>query len=150
MTVMSQIFKLIPQNLIPKIAHDFGINQQSRVFNPTSIVFALVFGQLTHAFGLNAICDTLRNHCGLVSKIRDCVPPSRDGLSHANRNRAAGMTERLFREVLAHLNEISPNFRIQGRQYCALPRRFKRISHRETEMTISNNYDGSVLGELFL
>ena len=130
MTVLSQIFKLIPRNLIPKLANDFGIDRQSRVFSPTSHVLALVFGQLTHALGLNDICDTLRNHCGLVSKIRDCVPPSRNGLSHANRNRDAGMAEKLFWEVLAHLNEISPNFRIQGRQYCALPRRFKRMCGR--------------------
>ena len=117
MTVLSQIFKLIPRNLIPKLiprnlipklANEFGIDRQSRVFSPTSHVLALVFGQLTHALGLNDICDTLRNHCGLVSKIRDCVPPSRNGLSHANRNRDAGMAEKLFWEVLAHLNEISP------------------------------------------
>ena len=121
MTVLSQIFKLIPRNLIPKLANEFGIDRQSRVFSPTSHVLALVFGQLTHALGLNDICDTLRNHCGLVSKIRDCVPPSRNGLSHANRNRDAGMAEKLFWEVLAHLNEISPNFRIQGRRYGKTP-----------------------------
>ena len=73
---------------------------------------------------------------GLVSKIRDCVPPSRNGLSHANRNRDAGMAEKLFWEVLAHLNEISPNFRIQGRRYCALPRRFKRMIHVVDSTTI--------------
>ena len=136
MTVLSQIFKLIPRNLIPKLANEFGIDRQSRVFSPTSHVLALVFGQLTHALGLNDICDTLRNHCGLVSKIRDCVPPSRNGLSHANRNRDAGMAEKLFWEVLAHLNEISPNFRIQGRRYCALPRRFKRMIHVVDSTTI--------------
>ena len=38
------------------------------------------------------------------------------------------MAEKLFWEVLTHLNEISPNFRIQGRRYCALPRRFKRFA----------------------
>ena len=92
MTVLSQIFKLIPRNLIPKLANEFGIDRQSRVFSPTSHVLALVFGQLTHALGLNDICDTLRNHCGLVSKIRDCVPPSRNGLSHANRNRDTGIS----------------------------------------------------------
>ena len=129
MIVLSQIFKLIPRNLIPKLANEFGIDRQSRVFSPTSHVLALVFGQLTHALGLNDICDTLRNHCGLVSKIRDCVPPSRNGLSHANRNRDAGMAEKLVWEVLAHLNEVSPNFRIQGRRYCGLPRRFKRMIH---------------------
>ena len=106
------------------------------MFSPTSHVLALVFGQLTHALGLNDICDTLRNHCGLVSKIRDCVPPSRNGLSHANRNRDAGMAEKLFWEVLAHLNEISPNFWIQGRRYCALPRRFKRMIHVVDSTTI--------------
>ena len=120
----------------PKLANEFGIDRQSRVFSPTSHVLALVFGQLTHALGLNDICDTLRNHCGLVSKIRDCVPPSRNGLSHANRNRDAGMAEKLFWEVLAHLNEISPNFRIQGRRYCALPRRFKRMIHVVDSTTI--------------
>ena len=67
MTVLSQIFKLIPRNLIPKLANEFGIDRQSRVFSPTSHVLALVFGQLTHALGLNDICDTLRNHCGLVA-----------------------------------------------------------------------------------
>lgn len=52
-TVLSQIFKLIPRNLIPKLANEFGIDRQSRVFSPTSHVLALVFGQLTHALGLN-------------------------------------------------------------------------------------------------
>ena len=67
MAVLSQIFKLIQRNLIQKLANEFGIDRQSRVFSPTSHVLALVFGQL------NDICDTLRNHYGLGSKIRDCV-----------------------------------------------------------------------------
>lgn len=129
MTVLSQIFKLIPRNLLPKVAKSFGIDKQSRIFSPTSHVLSLFFGQLTHAIDLNDICDTLRSHCELVSKIRDCVPPSRNGLSHANRNRDAGMAEKLFWEVLAHLNEICPGFRIQGHQYCAMPKRFKRLIH---------------------
>ena len=136
MTVLSQIFKLIPRNLIPKTAKSFGIDQKTRVFSPTSHVLSLVFGQLTHAIGLNDICDTLRNHRGWVKKIRDCVPPSRNGLSHANRNRDAGMAEKLFWEVLEHLNTISPNFKIQGRQYCAMPKRFKRIIHVVDSTTI--------------
>ena len=139
MTVLSQIFKLIPRNLIPKLANDFGVDRQSRVFSPTSHVLALVFGQLTHALGLNDICDTLRNHCGLVNKIRDCVPPSWNGLSRTKWNRDAAMAEKLFREVPVHLNEISPNFRIQGRRYCALQRRFKRMIHAVDSTTIPLN-----------
>ena len=53
MTVLSQIFKLIPRNLIPKLANKFKVDKQSRIFSPTSHVLALVFGQLTHALSLN-------------------------------------------------------------------------------------------------
>jgi len=124
MTVISQFFKLIP-----KITDDFGIDMQSRTFSPTNHVFALFFGQLTHALGLNDVCDVLHNHCGLLNKIRECTPPCRNVLSHANRNRDAGMAEKLFGDVLAHLNEISPNFKIQDRQYYALSKWFKRMIH---------------------
>ena len=44
MSVLSQIFKLIVRNLIPKFANEFGVDRQSRVFSPTSHVLALVFG----------------------------------------------------------------------------------------------------------
>lgn len=46
------------------------------------------------------------------------------------------MAEKLFWKLLAYLNEISPNFKIQGRQYCALPRRFKRMIHVVDSTTI--------------
>lgn len=108
MTVLSQIFKLMPRNLISKLANAFGIDKQSHVFSQTSHVLALVFGQLTHAVGLNDICDTHRNHCGLKSKIRDCIPPGRNSLSHAKRNRDANMAEKLFWEVLA-LRQVIQN-----------------------------------------
>ena len=60
MTVLSQIFKLIPRNLIPKLANEFGIDRQSRVFSPTSHVLALVFGQLTHAIKFQALSRLFR------------------------------------------------------------------------------------------
>ena len=60
MTVLSQIFKLIPRNLIPKLANEFGIDRQSRVFSPTSHVLALVFGQLTHALKFQALSRLFR------------------------------------------------------------------------------------------
>ena len=60
MTVLSQIFKLIPRNLIPKLANDFGIDRLARVFSPTSHVLALVFGQLTHALKFQALSRLFR------------------------------------------------------------------------------------------
>ena len=63
-TVLCQIAKLIPKNLIPKLANDHGVSEQSRTFSPTSYVLALMFSQLSHALGLNDVCDTLKNHSG--------------------------------------------------------------------------------------
>lgn len=127
MTVLEQIFKLIPRNLIPKLASEHGVDRRSRTFSPTSHVLALMFGQLSHAIGLNDICDTLRNHGGALSSIREAVPPSRNGFSYANRNRNADMAEKLFWSVLGHLECVSPGFRMHGRRYRAFPRRFKRV-----------------------
>ena len=126
MTVLSQIFKLIPRNLIPKLAKKHGVDKKSRSFSATSHVLSLVFGQLSHAIGLNDICDTLHNHSGVLTTIRGAVPPSRNGFSYANRNRNADMAEDLFWTVTEYLEQCSPNFRLQGRHYCAIPRRFKR------------------------
>lgn len=113
MAVLKQIYKLIPRNLVPKLAHKHGVDKQSRSFSPGSHVLALVFGQLSHALGLNDICDTLRNHKGVLTTIRDAVPPSRNGFSHANRTRNADMAEDLFWSVLGHLKSISPKFYTQ-------------------------------------
>jgi len=96
----------------------------------------LVFGQLSHALGLNDICDTLRNHKGVLTTIRDAVPPSRNGFSHANRTRNADMAEDLFWSVLSHLKSISPQFYTQGRNYCAMPRKFKRVINVVDSSTI--------------
>ena len=127
MVVLGQIVKHIPKKLIEKLKNQHKI--QTRSFSATSHVIAMIFARLSHALSLNDICDCLRFHKGYLSQIRDCVPPSRNGLSHANRNRDAGMAEKLFWEVSDHLNTISPDFKIQGRQYCAMPKRFKRIIH---------------------
>ena len=127
MTVLAQIFKLIPRNLIPKLAKEHGVDKRSRTFSPVSHVLALMFGQLSHALGLNDICDTLRNHSGVLSTIREATPPSHNGFSYANRNRNADMAESLFWKTLEHLETASPKFRLQGRKYCALPKRFKRV-----------------------
>jgi hypothetical protein len=136
MSVLAQIFKLIPRNLIPKLANEHGVDKQSRSFSPVSHVLALMFGQLSHALGLNDICDTLQNHSGVLTTIREATPPSRNGFSHANRNRNADMAEDLFWKVLEHLEKLSPGFRRQGRKYCAIPRRFKRIVNIVDSTTI--------------
>lgn len=126
-TVLCQITKLIPRNLIPKLANEHGVSKKSRTFSPVSHVLALMFAQLSHALGLNDVCDTLNNHSGVLTTIRGATPPSRNGLSYANTNRNPDMAKSLFWETLRHLESQHPRFRLEGRKYCAFPRRFKKV-----------------------
>ena len=134
LTVLSQILKLIPRNLIPKLANEYGVS--SRRFTPTSHVLALMHAQLSHSISLNDTCDCLRNHSGALSSMRNAVAPSRNTLSNANRERNADMAEALFWSVLDELKRMSPNFAQQGRQYCGIPRRFKRVINIVDSSTI--------------
>jgi len=136
LTVLAQIFKLIPRNLIPRLANEHGVSRKSRRFTPTSHVLSLMFAQLAHAISLNDICDCLRNHSGALCSMRESVAPSRNTLSNANRVRNADMAESLFESVLGALRGMCPNFAVQGRRYGGVPRRFKRLINVVDSTTI--------------
>lgn len=134
MVVLGQIVKHIPAKLIEKLKDKHKI--QTRSFSETSHVVAMIFAQLTHALSLNDICDCLRFHKGYLAQIRDCVPPSRNGLSHANATRDATLAEELFWSVLTDIKEKYPEFIIGSRQYPGMPWRFKRAIHVVDSTTI--------------
>lgn len=137
LTVLAQLFKLIPRNLIPKLANKYGVSKKSRRFTPTSHVLALMYAQLSHSISLNDVCDCLGNHSGALSSMRESVAPSRNALSNANRVRNADMAEALFWSVLDELKRMSPGFGLAGRNYCGIPRRFKRAINVVDSTTIS-------------
>jgi hypothetical protein len=87
----------------------------------------MLYAQLTHALGLNDVCDALRLHSGPLSAIRGATSPSRNGLSHANRVRPAEMAEQLFWRMFEHLGSLAPGF-VGGRRRAPL-HRFKRAVH---------------------
>lgn len=134
MAVLGQIVKLIPAKLIEKLKTEHKI--QTRSFSATSHVVALIYAQLSHALSLNDICDGMRNHSGILSQIRDCVPPSRNGLAHANSTRTAEMAKDLFWAVHKSLEESDPAFFRTSCNYPGLPRRFKRVIHAVDSSTI--------------
>ena len=136
LAVLGQLFKLIPRNLIPRLANEHGVSKKSRRFTPTSHVVALMFGQLAHAISLNDVCDCLGNHSGALTGMRAAVAPSRNALSNANRVRNADMAEALFWSVLDELKGRWPAFGLQGRQYGGIPRRFKRTINVVDSTTI--------------
>ena len=93
----------------------------------------MLYGQLTHAIGLNDVCDALRHHAGWLARIRGATPPSRNGFSHANKVRDSAMAEKLFWSVLHHLQAIQPRFG-SGRR--GLAHRFRRVIHVVDSTTI--------------
>lgn len=108
--ILRQICNLIPEHQVSKIARETGVEDQSRTFSPWSHVVCLLNAQLSHCIGLNDLCDSLQLHSGPLSTIRGATAPSRNGLSHANRERPAQMAEQLFWRVVEHLKSQSPGF----------------------------------------
>ena len=131
---LKQICELIPGHLVGKLARKHGVDKRSRSFTPWSHVVSMLYGQLSHALSLNDVCDSLRNHGSQLKPIRGAVPPSRNGLSYANKNRNASMAEDLFWETFTHLNRVAPQF--GGRNYQGMPRRFKRAINVVDSTTI--------------
>ena len=134
LTILGQIVKFIPAKLIDSLKLKFHI--QTRAFSATSHVVSMLFAQLSHALSLNDICDCLAFHAGYLSQIRHCVPPSRNGLAHANATRDAGMAEQLFWNTYASIKAKHPEFMRESRKYPGLPYRFKRTIHLVDSTTI--------------
>lgn len=134
-TVLKQICKLIPVNLVSQLAKKYGVDKQARCFSPWSHVVSLVFAQLAHSLSLNDLCDSCRNHESLLLQIDSAVPPSRNGLSHANKIRNGDMAEELFWQVLSHIRKFHPKFGFKH-GYSGLPQRFKRTIHAIDSTTI--------------
>jgi hypothetical protein len=107
LTVLRQLCNLIPPHLVPKLARKTGVDSMARSFSAWSHVVSMLFAQLTHAIGLNDVCDALRLHSGPPSALRGATPPSRNNLSHANKRRDAALAEGLFWAVLDHLQKLS-------------------------------------------
>jgi hypothetical protein len=134
-TILKQICQYIPANLTASLAHKHGVDKKSRSFSPWSHVVSLIFAQLAHSLSLNDVADTLSAHSGILSTIRGATPPSRNGLSHANKVRDSKMAEELFWKTLEHLKQQCPWFG-WGNKYSGIPKSFKRAIYAVDSTTI--------------
>jgi hypothetical protein len=126
-TTLAQICKFIPTHLVSRLARESGADKKARDFSCWSHVVALLHAQQTHCIGLNDACDSLQVHRSALAGVRGAKPPSRNGLSHANKVRPAQLAEKLFWSVLEDLKKQSPGF---GRgQRRAPAHRFKAPIH---------------------
>ncbi|MDQ5978615.1 MAG: hypothetical protein QG602_1589 [Verrucomicrobiota bacterium] len=123
-TILRQLVELIPAYLVPKLARETGIDAQARTFTPWSHVVAMLYAQLSHAFGLNDVCDALRLQVTALGAMRGATPPARNTLSHANQERDCTLAEKLFWQMLDHLQGGHPGFGRGGKK--ALAWRFRR------------------------
>jgi len=133
-SLLRQLCNLIPNHLVPQLAREHAVEERSRTFRPWSHVVSLIYAQLTHSLGLNDVCDALRLHSGPLSAIRGATPPSKNALSHANRERNPKMAEALFWKMLHHLQQLHPGFGARRRPKLAF--RFKRLIHIVDSTTI--------------
>jgi hypothetical protein len=134
-TILNQICQHIPAHLVPKLARSFGVDKKARSFSPWSHIVSMLHVQIAHSLSLNDVADTLRNHSSVLTTIRGATPPSRNGLSHANRVRDPNMAQALFWDVLSHIQSNHPGFG-RGHKYSGLPRRFKRTIYAIDSTTI--------------
>ncbi len=130
--IFRQVCELIPAYLVPKLARKHEV--KSRAIKPWHHVVALLYAQFSHAMGLNDVCDALRVNRSMLGSIRGAEPPSRNGLSNANKMRNPEMAEELFWAVLKHLERFQPGFGESG--FGHLPRRFKRTVQAVDSTTI--------------
>lgn len=125
--VLKQLLNLIPRHLIGRHARETGVEAKARTFSVISHLAAMLFAQLSRAISLNDVCDWLRLKAPVLARF-GVVPPSRNTLSHANKERAAAFIEKLFWSVLDHLQNASPSF-AAGKKGRGLLRRFKVKIH---------------------
>lgn len=133
--MFKQVCNLIPPHLVNKLAQEHGVDEKSRTFTPWSHVTALIYAQLTHAIGLNDVCDALRMNRGALATIRGATPPSRNNLSHANKVRNAQMAEALYWAIMKHLMKQSPGF-AKGKIRRGYLRRFHKAIYAVDSTTI--------------
>ena len=125
--VLKQMLNLIPRGLINRHALETGVEAKARSFSVVSHLSSMLFAQLSHAMGLNDVCDWLRLKAPVLARF-GVTPPSKNGLSPANKERNAEFAEKLFWSVLGHLQHASPDF-AAGRKGKGLLRRFKVRIH---------------------
>jgi hypothetical protein len=71
---LRQLCNFIPPHLVPQLARQTGVKEQSRTFSPRSHVVSLLHAQLTHALRLNDVCDALRLRSGPLAALRGATP----------------------------------------------------------------------------
>src|SRR5438046_9319340 len=85
LTIVRQLCNYIPIHLVPKLARETRVDEQTRTYDERSHIVTLCYAQVSHSIGLNDVCDALRLNCVPLSAIRGARAPTRNSLSAANK-----------------------------------------------------------------
>ena len=80
--VLKQLLNLIPRGMINRHALETGVEAKARTISVVSHLSAMLFAQLSHAIGLNDVCDWMRLKSGVLARF-GVTHPSKNGLSNA-------------------------------------------------------------------
>jgi hypothetical protein len=133
LTILRQICQHVPGHLTVKLAREHGV--ASRSFTPWSHVVSMIYSHLCRACSLNDVCDGLAINQAALREIRGASVPSRNGLSHSNRQRDAAMAESLYWATARSLCAAHPGFAL-GHGAKNFAYRFKRVIHLVDATTI--------------
>ena len=116
----------IPGHLAYNAMRDYGGGKCiARTFSVWSHVVAMLYAHLSSATGLDGLCDALRLMSGRLGAVRGATPPSRNNLSHCNRERPAEVVRDVFWRTLEHLRSLNSTFAGRAKKGGGLLRRFR-------------------------
>jgi hypothetical protein len=116
-SLFSQILSLFQRSAFARHVKELKAEYHARGFSCWDQFVAMLFCQLAQARSLREISDGLRSCEGRLKHLGLEKEPSRSTLSYANAHRPWELFERLFYDLLAQCQEISPRqkFRFKNR-----------------------------------
>jgi hypothetical protein len=116
-SLFSQILSLFQRSDFARHVRELKAERHVRGFSSWSQFVAMLFCQLAQARSLREISDGLRSCEGKLKHLGLAVEPKRSTLSYANAHRPWELYEKLFYDLLAQCQAISPRkkFRFKNR-----------------------------------
>ncbi|HEV2330281.1 MAG TPA: IS4 family transposase [Verrucomicrobiae bacterium] len=116
-SLFTQILSLFQRSDFARHVREFKAERHARGFSSWSQFVAMLFCQLAQARSLREITDGLKSCEGKLKHLGLEVEPSRSTLSYANAHRPWELYEKLFYDLLAQCQAISPKkkFRFKNR-----------------------------------
>ncbi len=116
-SLFSQIHSLFQRPVFARHVRELKAERHARGFSSWSQFVAMLFCQLAQARSLREISDGLKSCEGKLKHLGLEVEPKRSTLSYANAHRPWELYEKLFYDLLAQCQAISPNkkFRFKNR-----------------------------------